>query len=289
MELLRSWVNDELKLSRPVSSFEVDMANGYLIGEILVRHGLLPGHAPLEALQDKESPNAKISNFGMVQQALLDLGVKFDSQIANSIMTEKKGVATNLCYQLRLGLQNAKGAGKPVTRRGVAEPVLMGSTIKVAQPPTAQPAAPTTSAGLPFPTHNHHPPASQQPATKADRPIQPIRGSRAHACPGCAGQPYAAEQVRDHAERALRHAREAGGAPAAPNPSPSPRPNPDPSPSPNPNPNPDPNQAADDPKELSQAVNLSRFTEHMLTQQHEAEKFDQIVRLARTRTPIPNS
>ena len=50
MELLRSWVNDELKLSRPVSSFEVDMANGYLIGEILVRHGLLPGHAPLEAL-----------------------------------------------------------------------------------------------------------------------------------------------------------------------------------------------------------------------------------------------
>ena len=111
------------------------MANGYLIGEILTRHGLLPGHAPLDALLDKESPNAKISNFGLVQQALLDLGVKFDSNIANSIMTEKKGAATNLCYQLRLGLQNAKGAGKPVTRRGVAEPVLMGSTIKVAQPP----------------------------------------------------------------------------------------------------------------------------------------------------------
>ena len=56
MELLRSWVNDELKLSRPVSSFEVDMANGYLIGEILVRHGLLPGHAPLEALRRPAPP-----------------------------------------------------------------------------------------------------------------------------------------------------------------------------------------------------------------------------------------
>ena len=55
MELLRSWVNDELKLSRSVSSFEVDMANGYLIGEILVRHGLLPGHAPLEASQRTET------------------------------------------------------------------------------------------------------------------------------------------------------------------------------------------------------------------------------------------
>ena len=187
MELLRSWVNDELKLSRSVSSFEVDMANGYLIGEILVRHGLLPGHAPLEALQDKESPNAKISNFGMVQQALLDLGVKFDSQIANSIMTEKKGVATNLCYQLRLGLQNAKGAGKPVTRRGVAEPVLMGSTIK----------------------------ANRMPLSKFET------------------------MQSEHFDTLVR-------------------------------------QAADDPKELSQAVNLSRFTDHMLTQQHEAEQFDQI-------------
>ena len=36
-------------------------------------------------------------------------------------------------------------------------------------------------------------------------------------------------------------------------------------------------QAADDPKELSQAVNLSRFTDHMLTQQHEAEEMDQLV------------
>jgi hypothetical protein len=185
MELLRSWVNDELKLSRSVSSFEVDMANGYLIGEILVRHGLLPGHAPLDSLQDKESPNAKISNFGMVQQALLDLGVKFDSQIANSIMTEKKGVATNLCYQLRLGLQNAKGAGKPVTRRGVAEPVLMGSTIKVAQPPPPNPhrPAPTASSPSALPSPRPQPPpshpATQPPSHPATRPI---RASRAHAC-----------------------------------------------------------------------------------------------------------
>ena len=171
MELLRSWVNDELKLSRSVSSFEVDMANGYLIGEILVRHGLLPGHAPLDALLDKESPNAKISNFGLVQQALLDLGVKFDSQIANSIMTEKKGVATNLCYQLRLGLQNAKGAGKPVTRRGVAEPVLMGSTIKVAQHPPPSPHRLLTTVA-PRPALPHHHPATQPPG-RPPHPRQP--------------------------------------------------------------------------------------------------------------------
>ena len=110
MELLRSWVNDDLQLSRHVNSFEKDMANGYLIGEILARHGLLRS---MDALQDKETPGAKVNNLTAVQQALLDIGVKYDSNIANSIMTEKKGAATNLCYQLRLGLQNAKGAGKP--------------------------------------------------------------------------------------------------------------------------------------------------------------------------------
>ena len=69
MELLRSWVNEDLKLSRNVSSFEMDMANGYLIGEILSRHGLLRS---MDALQDKQTPNAKIHNFTVVQQALLD-------------------------------------------------------------------------------------------------------------------------------------------------------------------------------------------------------------------------
>ena len=146
MELLRSWVNDDLQLSRHVNSFEKDMANGYLIGEILARHGLLRS---MDALQDKETPGAKVNNLTAVQQALLDIGVKYDSNIANSIMTEKKGAATNLCYQLRLGLQNAKGAGKPVIRRNVPEPVLMSSTIKARRrlaPPPVPPSRPSPTA-----------------------------------------------------------------------------------------------------------------------------------------------
>ena len=71
MELLRSWLNDEMQLSRPVSSFETDLANGYLIGEILARHGLLRS---MDALQDKETPGAKVNNLTAVQQALLDIG-----------------------------------------------------------------------------------------------------------------------------------------------------------------------------------------------------------------------
>jgi hypothetical protein len=36
-ELLRRWVNDEVKVSRSVKSFDADFCNGYLFGEILSR------------------------------------------------------------------------------------------------------------------------------------------------------------------------------------------------------------------------------------------------------------
>ena len=50
-------------------------------------------------------------------QALLDLNVQFTSKIANELMTEVKGTAVNMCYQLKLGLENAKdGGGRPVHR-----------------------------------------------------------------------------------------------------------------------------------------------------------------------------
>ena len=193
MELLRSWVNDELKLSKPVGSFEVDMANGFLLGEILAHHGLLRS---MDALADKQTPLAKIGNFNAVQQPLLDLGVKFDSNIANSIMTEKKGVATNLCYQLRLGLQSAKGSGKPVVRRGMAEPSLMGSTIK----------------------------SNRAPLRKFEA------------------------MQSEHFDTLVR-------------------------------------QSAQDPKDLAQALNLSKYTAEMIQQQQQAEEVDELVR---ARLPLPH-
>jgi hypothetical protein len=128
-DLLRKWIND-IGLSRPVQSFERDLANGYLFAELLQRHGLL---SSVEGLKDSEAPASKVANLTACQQPLLDLGLKFNSKIANELMTETKGTAVNLCYQLKLGLDNAKVGGrnaKPVTRRGVAEPVLLGSTIK---------------------------------------------------------------------------------------------------------------------------------------------------------------
>jgi hypothetical protein len=37
-ELLMSWLNDELKMSKRVTNLDADFANGYLFGEILFKH-----------------------------------------------------------------------------------------------------------------------------------------------------------------------------------------------------------------------------------------------------------
>jgi len=107
-ELLLAWVNEEVRLTRPVLNFEEDLANGYLLAELLHRHMILP---KLDGFSDKQGPNSKIENFRRLQPALVDLGVKFDSRLANAMMAKKSGVALNLIYQLKLAIDSAKAAG----------------------------------------------------------------------------------------------------------------------------------------------------------------------------------
>ncbi|EOD14909.1 hypothetical protein EMIHUDRAFT_197559 [Emiliania huxleyi CCMP1516] len=84
-ELLRGWLNDDVGLSRQVGSFEDDLANGYLIGELLHRHAVMTDSA-FGGFKDQQAGAAiaKIQNFRQVQQALVDLGVTFDSRLANA-------------------------------------------------------------------------------------------------------------------------------------------------------------------------------------------------------------
>lgn len=107
-ELLQAWVNDDVGLSRPVLSFEEDLANGFLLAELLHRHRILP---KLEGFSDKQSVAAKMDNFRRLQPALVDLGVRFDSRLANAMITKRAGVALNLVYQLKLAIDSARSAG----------------------------------------------------------------------------------------------------------------------------------------------------------------------------------
>ncbi|XP_051038489.1 sperm flagellar protein 2 [Phodopus roborovskii] len=122
-EILCQWLNRELKVSRTVSpkSFAKTFSNGYLIGEVLYKFEL---QSDFSEFSESRGSSAKLNNFSRLEPTLHLLGVQFDQNVAQSIITEKPGAATKLLYQLYIALQKKKKTG------------LTGLEIQTMQPQT---------------------------------------------------------------------------------------------------------------------------------------------------------
>lgn len=110
-------------MSRTVSpkSFAKAFSNGYLIGEVLFKFELQSDFAEFS---ESRGSTAKLNNFSRLQPTLHLLGLQFDQNVAQSIITEKPGAATKLLYQLYIALQKKKKTG------------LTGLEIQTMQPQT---------------------------------------------------------------------------------------------------------------------------------------------------------
>ncbi|XP_071436825.1 sperm flagellar protein 2 [Pithys albifrons albifrons] len=110
--ILCEWLNDEVKLSRRVvpGSFPEEFSTGYLIGEILHKHGL---QDDFKQFSQSRVADAKVSNFSRLEPTLHLLGVQFNENVAQNIMTGQHGAATKLLYELYIALQKKKKAKHP--------------------------------------------------------------------------------------------------------------------------------------------------------------------------------
>ncbi|NXU81620.1 SPEF2 protein, partial [Oreotrochilus melanogaster] len=108
-EILCEWLNEEVKLSRSVvpGSFAEEFSSGYLLGELLHKYGL---QDDFNEFSQSRIANAKLNNFSRLEPTLHLLGVKFDKNVAQKIMTGQHGSATKLLYQLYLALEKKKKA-----------------------------------------------------------------------------------------------------------------------------------------------------------------------------------
>ncbi|XP_037655029.1 sperm flagellar protein 2 isoform X5 [Choloepus didactylus] len=109
-EILCQWLNQEVKLSRTVSpkTFAKTFCSGYLIGEVLHKFEL---QDDFSQFSESRISSAKLNNFSRLEPTLHLLGVQFDQNVAQSIITEKPGAATKLLYQLYIALQKKKKSG----------------------------------------------------------------------------------------------------------------------------------------------------------------------------------
>ncbi|XP_077318994.1 sperm flagellar protein 2 isoform X1 [Lithobates pipiens] len=109
-DIICQWLNEELGLSRRVEpkNFAKEFATGYLVGEVLHKYQL---QDDFDQFSQSRAANAKLNNFTRMEPTMQLLGISFDQNVAQNIMSEQHGAATRLLYQLYIALQKKKKAG----------------------------------------------------------------------------------------------------------------------------------------------------------------------------------
>lgn len=103
--LVLNWLNEEVKLSRHVYSLENDFKDGYLLGELLHKYNQQSNFAKFS---DMETPDAKITNFCLLEPAMRQIGINFNAKIAFDVMHGVNGTAKNLIYETRATLEGIR-------------------------------------------------------------------------------------------------------------------------------------------------------------------------------------
>ncbi|NXB50519.1 SPEF2 protein, partial [Leucopsar rothschildi] len=88
-------------------SFPEEFSTGYLLGELLHKYGL---QDDFKQFSQKRNADAKINNFSRLEPTLDLLGVHFNENMAQDIMTKQHGAATNLLYELYIALEKKRKA-----------------------------------------------------------------------------------------------------------------------------------------------------------------------------------
>ncbi len=104
-EILLRWVREDIGISKASSDLDKECANGIIFGKVLHHYGLFPEY---DKMIHKSTVEAKLSNFQRLVPALKELSIRFNSQIANELMTVERGVALKILQQLKSQLDTGK-------------------------------------------------------------------------------------------------------------------------------------------------------------------------------------
>ncbi|KAF2984658.1 hypothetical protein EK904_012579, partial [Melospiza melodia maxima] len=88
-------------------SFPEEFSTGYLLGELLHKYGL---QDDFKQFSQNRGADAKINNFSRLKPTLHLLGVQFNENMAQDIMTRQHGAATKLLYELYIALEKKRKA-----------------------------------------------------------------------------------------------------------------------------------------------------------------------------------
>lgn len=134
-KLLIRWVNENVGLSREVTSIENDFSDGYLLGELLNKFNQ---QHDFSKFSNAGGTEAKLLNFNLLGPSMRALGVHFNAGTAKKIMSKDASAAKTLLYELKTALESfSRGYKKtserdpPMLRVIEAEKPLYNNTMSV--------------------------------------------------------------------------------------------------------------------------------------------------------------
>ena len=115
-KILCDWLNNDIKLSVKVTpgTLSDNLANGYLIGELLYKCNL---QDDLDQFKKGYSSDAKITNFKLLKNVLMKLDIPFPAAKAEEIMQGKAATTTKFVYELRSAVERLRGQRKNNTHQ----------------------------------------------------------------------------------------------------------------------------------------------------------------------------
>ena len=95
---LKEWLNINLRLSKEVKNIAEDFSNGYLFGEILHKHKLIPNFDSYKNSSQKKDIS---KNYQYLSKAFDDLNIKFNDERRNDIINKKPGISSQYLFKLK--------------------------------------------------------------------------------------------------------------------------------------------------------------------------------------------
>ncbi|NXK81546.1 SPEF2 protein, partial [Amazona guildingii] len=126
-EILCEWLNEEVQLSCSLvpGSISEEFSNGYLLGELLHKYDL---QDDFDQFSQSRVAIAKLNNFSRLEPTFHLLGVQFNENVAQNIMTGRHGAATKLLYELYIALEKKR---KTKLTRVAMEAMIPAATVKL--------------------------------------------------------------------------------------------------------------------------------------------------------------
>lgn len=102
-EILCRWLNEDVQLSRFIDPTNIakEFSTGYLLGELLNKHGL---QEDFSFFSQNTTSESKLHNFTRLEPTLKLLEVPYDTNVARALMSENHSAITRLMYQLFIAL-----------------------------------------------------------------------------------------------------------------------------------------------------------------------------------------